>query len=107
MYYYAFALIGSIIESLASISFKHALKTNDYNFYYLGLIGYLFTGVFFFQLLKYYKLATANIIWHLFHFFILFIVSVYQYKEHYSTKELIGFLFAIISIWLLNDTHHH
>jgi len=107
MYHYAFALIGSIIESLSSISFKHSLTTNDSNFYYLGLIGYLFTGIFFFKLLKYYKLATANIIWHLFHFFILFIVGVYQYKEQYSIKELIGFLFAIISVALLKDNHHH
>lgn len=106
MYIYILALIGTLIESISDILLKQYVSNNENIFLMAGLIGYIFIGIMFLQLLKIENLGTANIIWHVMHFSILFLFSVLYFNEHYTTREIIGLILGSISFYLLGTKHH-
>tara|TARA_B100001175_G_C19433252_1_gene602265 strand:+ start:61 stop:435 length:375 start_codon:yes stop_codon:yes gene_type:complete len=74
----------------------------------VGVIFYAFTGYFTFKLLKYGELGVINIIWHLFHFFSLFLIGYFALGERLSLNKKIGCVFGIIAlIFFMIDGHHH
>lgn len=108
MQLYLFAILGTIIESFSDTILKIYTKNNKILFLITGLLGYAITGLMFTQLLKYHDLAKSNIIWHIIHFIILFLVSVFYFNKKYTYLDLIGILFGIISfIFLSRNGHSH
>ena len=107
MYIYIFAFIGTLIESISDILLK-SYSDDDDNIVFLvgGLIGYMFTGLMFLQLLSLHNLGSANIIWHVIHFILLFTYSKIFLNEEYNTRELIGIIFGLISFYLVGVNHH-
>ena len=85
------------------------LITNSKNiFIIIGIIFYAFTGYFAFKLLKYGELVIINIIWHLVHFFILFLIGYFLLNEKLNLKKIIACIFGIISLILfLTELKHH
>ena len=65
---------------------------------FIGLIFYVFTGYFAFKILKYGELGVINIIWHLLHFFSLFLIAYFALGERLNFNKKIGCLFGIIAI---------
>lgn len=106
MYIYIFAFIGTLIESISDILLKNYTKNEDIIFLMGGLLGYIFTGLMFLQLLKFHNLGTANIIWHVIHFIILFTYSVLFLDEEYNTNELVGIILGLISFYLIGMKNH-
>lgn len=101
-----YAILGTIIESASDVFLKYSLLLPSNFFYVVGIIGYGITGILFTQMLKTEKLASANIIWHIIHFSILFLVSKFYFNDSYSYQEVIGFLLAILSFFLLSSHSH-
>ena len=106
-YYYLIALIGTLIESSSDIAFKKFVNTNNKLYMFAGLIGYVLTGFAFMQLLYLHNLGTSNIIWHVIHFIILSLTSIFYFNEKYNFTDLIGIAFGILSFIILSRKHHH
>ena len=100
---YIYAFIGTCIEILADTALKQYVHTNNEIYYFIGLIVQLLIGHFFYLLLKTKNLGTANIIWHVFHFSMLFLIGIFVYEEKYTYKQILGFLFAIVALVLLHN----
>ena len=58
-------------------------------------------------MLQFDQLIIVNIIWHLMHFFILFIIGYFYFNEKLTLKKYIGIIFAIIAIILFMSDHNH
>jgi len=81
---------------------------NEKNILFIGIIFYAFTGYFAFKILKYGELGVINIIWHLFHFFSLFLIGYFALGERLNFNKKIGCIFGIIAlIFFMIDGHHH
>ena len=83
--------------------------SNSKNIYIIiGIIFYACTGYFAFKLLKYGELVIINIIWHLVHFFILFLIGYFLLNEKLNFKKIMACIFGIISLILfLTELKHH
>jgi len=107
--FYLFVLLSIISEVFAQYLFKISHKNKSIYYKIIGIILYAFTGFFVFNLLKYAHLGIANVIWHLFHFLLLFIVGYFLLNEKLTKKQIIASIFGIISLFLFmtNNIHHH
>ena len=77
-------------------------------YFYIAIICYTLSGYFAYKMLKYEQLIVVNIIWHIIHFIILFILGIYFFNEKISNKKIVACLFGLISISLfLFDGHNH
>jgi drug/metabolite transporter (DMT)-like permease len=72
-----------------------------------GIILYAVLGFFVNFMLQFDQLIIVNIIWHLMHFFILFIIGYFYFNEKLTLKKYIGIIFAIIAIILFMSDHNH
>jgi|TARA_B110000858_G_scaffold9900_2_gene10308 drug/metabolite transporter (DMT)-like permease len=72
-----------------------------------GIILYALLGFFVNFMLQFDQLIIVNIIWHLMHFFILFIIGYLYFNEKLTLKKYIGIIFAIIAIILFMSDHNH
>tara|TARA_B100000035_G_scaffold315246_2_gene334681 strand:+ start:1773 stop:2144 length:372 start_codon:yes stop_codon:yes gene_type:complete len=110
--FYVYLFFSIFFEISAQYLFKliHLKKiTNKNNITQLtlivGIIFYAFTGFFAFKLLSYAELGVINIIWHLFHFLILFIIGYLFLNEKLSMKKIIASIIGLISLILfMTDT---
>lgn len=65
-----------------------------------GLVLYSLSGVFAFKILEYGSLGVINIIWHMLHFFALFIVDRVMFGEKYNARQILASLLAGGSLYL-------
>ena len=65
-----------------------------------GLVLYSLSGVFAFKILEYGSLGVINIIWHMLHFFALFIVGSVIFGEKYNARQILASLLAGGSLYL-------
>lgn len=111
MFFYLYTFLAILSEIIAQYLFKlNHLKNTKSLYIIIGVILYAFTGFFAYKLLKYESLAVANVLWHIFHFTVLFIISIFVLKEKMSTQQVIGLFFGVISIFLFitaEGAHHH
>ena len=107
--FYMFILLSIISEVFAQYLFKISHKSKFVNYYLiLGIILYAFTGFFVFNLLKYAHLGIANVIWHLFHFLLLFFVGYLFLGEKLTKKQIIASIFGIVSLFLfMTESLYH
>ena len=108
--FYFFIFLSIISEVFAQYLFKISYKMKSYNYIFIifGIILYAFTGFFVFNLLKYSHLSIANVIWHLFHFLLLFFVGYFFLGEKLTKKQIIACFFGIFSLILfITDRHLH
>ena len=107
--FYIFVLLSIISEVFAQYLFKISHKSKFVNYYLiLGIILYAFTGFFVFNLLKYAHLGIANVVWHLFHFILLFFVGYFFLGEKLTKKQIVASIFGIVSLFLfMTEPHYH
>ena len=74
----------------------------------IGIVLYSIIGILAYQILQYGEIGVINIIWHLLHFMILFIVGYLFLDEKLSFKKTIACILGLISlvIFLLEGKHH-
>ena len=115
LYFYIYLFFSIFFEVSAQYLFKliHLKKILNYNHKLLvtiGIILYALTGFFAFKLLSYAELGVINIIWHLFHFLILFIIGYLFLNEKLSMKKIVASIVGLISLMLFMsdcDLHLH
>ncbi len=107
--FYIFVLLSIISEVLAQYLFKISHKSKlALNYIVVGIILYAFTGFFVFNLLKYQNLGVANVIWHLFHFLLLFLVGYFFLGEKLTKNQIIASIFGIASLFLfMTERYNH
>lgn len=114
--FYIFVLFSIISEVTAQYLFKlihknlKNLENYKKNLYLtLGIILYALTGFCAYKLLEFTNLLVANIIWHIFHFILLFLVGYIFLNERLTKNQILGSIFGIISIiiFMLNDDKNH
>ena len=77
-------------------------------FVIVGIILYCIIGFLVFKILDYGEIIIINIIWHLIHFIILFLIGYFIFKEKLSLKKVIASIIGMIAIGIfLSDNHHH
>ena len=108
---YFFILIFLIIfcEITAQYLFKKPVIIKHKNLSFIvGIILYSIIGLLAYQILQYGEIGVINIVWHLLHFIILFIVGYLFLDEKLSFKKTIACILGLISltIFLLEDEHH-
>ena len=114
--FYLFTLFAILSEVGAQYLFKKIhlsnIKKYKYNnlFFIIGIILYAFTGFFAYKLLHYKEMIIVNIIWHIFHFIILFLLGYFIFNEKINFKKIIATIFGIICIIIFisdESTSHH
>lgn len=111
--FYLFTLFAILSEVTAQYLFKKIhLKKYTFNnlFFIIGIILYALTGLFAYKLLHYKEMIIVNIIWHIFHFIILFLIGYFIFNEKLNLKKIIATIFGIICILIfISDeyTYHH
>jgi|TARA_B110000977_G_scaffold197019_2_gene278592 multidrug transporter EmrE-like cation transporter len=106
--FYIFIFFSTISEVFAQYLFKISHKNTNHYYLIVGIILYAFTGFFAFNLLKYTSMGIANIIWHLFHFILLFLVGYFFLDERLTKKQILATIFGIISLLLFTyEFKHH
>ena len=108
-FFYVYLFSSIFFEISAQYLFKliHLKKILNYKqlILFFGIIFYALTGYFAFKLLSYAELGVINIIWHLFHFLILFIIGYLFLNEKLSIKKIIASIIGLISLTLfMTDT---
>ena len=108
-FFYVYLFSSIFFEISAQYLFKliHLKKILNYKqlILFFGIIFYALTGYFAFKLLSYAELGVINIIWHLFHFLILFIIGYLFLNEKLSIKKIIASIIGLISLILfMTDT---
>ena len=123
-FFYLFLFFSVFFEIGAQYLFKLIHNKKIYNNSYLslfnfinnknnflliiGIVFYALTGFFAFKILKYGELGVINIIWHLLHFFILFLIGYFVLNERLNLNKKIGCIFGIIAIiFFMIDGHNH
>lgn len=104
---YAIPFVGVLIETGADVLLRIYIKNNNFMYLYSGIILYGLSGLFFVNLLRMHNFGTSNILWHITHFFILFFISLFYFKEKYSKKELLGLVFGLLSLYLFSTSKNH
>ena len=108
--FFVFIFLIIFCEISAQYLFKKSLITKkEFNlFVIIGIILYCIIGFLVFKILNYGEIIIINIIWHLLHFIILFLIGYFIFKEKLSLKKVIASIIGMIAIFIfLSDNHHH
>lgn len=98
-----FVIFLSILELTAQFFLKVAKKR--YIYITIGVLLYAFIGYIYYLGILKNKFGSMSLAWHVMMAVATIFISVFIFKEHYSKREVIGLIFGIISLILLN-THH-
>tara|TARA_B110000483_G_C18175178_1_gene534815 strand:- start:665 stop:1015 length:351 start_codon:yes stop_codon:yes gene_type:complete len=112
--FYIYLTLSIVFEISAQYLFKlihlNKIKNNKQIILILGVIFYSFTGYFAYKLLNYAELGIVNIIWHLFHFIMLFVVGYLFLNEKLNNRKLIATIIGAASLLLFmtdGEDHKH
>lgn len=106
-------IISVFLESSAQTLMKNSItkyiqiNVSNQTRIFLGVFLYALLGLAVSYTINYKQLIEYNIIWHLFHFFIIFLIGIFVFKEKPSNQQIIGITLGIISIIILMSKHDH
>ena len=99
-----YLILSIVFEISAQYLFKlihlNKIKTYKQILLIVGVIFYAFTGYFAYKLLNHAELGVVNIIWHLFHFIMLFVIGYLFLNEKLNNRKLIATLIGGVSLLL-------
>lgn len=84
---------------------KH-INVQDYKII-IGVFLYAVLGFVVSRVINYKQLIVYNIIWHLIHFLVLFLVGIYIFNEKLNTKKIVASALGLTAISLFLTDHHH
>lgn len=73
----------------------------------IGVFLYAVLGFVVSRVINYKQLIVYNIIWHLIHFLVLFLVGIYIFNEKLNTKKIVASALGLSAIGLFLTDHHH
>tara|TARA_B100000963_G_scaffold361975_1_gene401509 strand:- start:6874 stop:7182 length:309 start_codon:yes stop_codon:yes gene_type:complete len=100
----SYIIILTIFELIAQILLKFGL--NNKLLVYAGIFIYGFVGYIYYLALRENKFGTISMSWHITMTIMTIVIGYFIFNEKYSKKEMLGFIFGIISLYLLHDNHH-
>jgi multidrug transporter EmrE-like cation transporter len=103
MNWFALAIlaIGGILLTIGDLFMKKWVISNSWIIYVFGLIFYIIGLNFLAFSFKFKNIAVASVIFVLFNVFSLILFSYFYFKEGLSTYEIMGIIFGIVAIVLL------
>ena len=109
--FYVYAIMAIAFEVSAQVLFKKSINLKKYDvssrLMVSGIILYALSGYCSYNLLKYHNLIVSNVIWHVLHFLLLFLISYFVFKESVGPRASIGVFFGIISMFFfITDVNH-
>lgn len=105
-------LLNTVSEVFAQYLFKkhHLMKLKNNLYPIIGIILYAICGFFSFKLLNYGEIGIINIIWHLFHFILLFFVGYFFLGERLSNRKIMASIIGLLSLVIFftdsSNSHH-
>jgi multidrug transporter EmrE-like cation transporter len=93
--------VGGIILTVGDIFMKKWVGTNNYYFYFAGLVIYIVSLNLLAFSFKYKNIAVASIIYIIFNIVTLSIVSWFYFKETLNTMQMVGITLGLISVIVL------
>ena len=97
-------IILSLLEFIAQILLKYAIKNSVYIIF--GVLAYALVGYVYYIGLQDNKFGTMSMAWHIAMTIGTIVVGYFVFGESYSHSEKLGFVFGLISLFLLHDNHH-
>ena len=82
LYIFIIILFEVTAQYLYKLSYLKKYESTKNIFVIIGVIFYSISGFLAYKILKYGDLGIVNVIWHLFHFFVLFYVGYYLLKKN-------------------------
>ena len=77
----------------------------------IGLLCSFLSGFFAYKLLQYGSLGVVNVIWHILHFIVLFVIGHYLLNEKLTLKNMLAVGLGMLSLALFeigsDAAHHH
>ena len=103
--FYGLLFIGVIIE----IGTYQLLKNKQNKIYYgLGIIGFVFISIVLSELFSIKGVIKTHILFHIISIIITVLVGLFITKEVLTNQQLVGILFGILCIFLIeSDEHNH
>ena len=95
------ALILTLIETFGQYNLKEYTLKNNIYFYLFGLLLYIISATIFMNLLSHEKIGVINLIWNIISTLFVFTMGYIIFKESINKYEMVGIIFAVISIILL------
>lgn len=94
----------SVIDIMMESSVKEYVLSNKKYFILAAVLFYMLQPLLFAYVLKYssYGMAEANIFWDVFSIIIVTFIGVYYFKEPIKNIQILGILFTIIGIILID-----
>ena len=92
---------GGMVLTVADLVMKKWVGNSSPFLYGLGLIIYLIGMVFLSQSFKFKNIAVASLILVLFNIITLLIASWFLYQEKLSLIQMVGIIFGLISVVIL------
>ena len=95
-------IILMCFEISAQVLFKksYSVDKNKRLILMIGILLYSISGFFASKLLAYGSMGMVNVVWHMFHFILLFIVGHFVFGEKYTNKQLFACILGMTSIYL-------
>lgn len=100
--FFIYVIILMFFEISAQVLFKksYSLDKNKSLILLVGILLYSISGYFAYKLLGYGSMGMVNIVWHMFHFILLFVVGHFVFGEKYTNKQLFACILGMTSIYL-------
>lgn len=98
-------IILSLLEFIAQFFLKTAIKYNIYLIF--GILAYALVGYIYYIGLLDNKFGTIGMAWHIAMTIGTIFVGYFVFGETYSYRESLGFVFGLLSLFLLHDNNHH
>ena len=106
--FFVFIFLIISCEMAAQYLFKRPPFKNKIIIYAIGAILYSIIGILAYQILQYGELLVINIVWHLFHFIILFLIGYFILGEKLSFNKSVACILGLASLGIfLLEGHHH
>lgn len=96
-----FLFLGGIVLTLGDIVMKKWVISGQTYAYFLGIFIYLIGMNFLAQSFKFKNIAVASVLLVVFNVITLTLVSWFFFKEKLSPLELLGILFGVASVVIL------
>lgn len=96
-------IIMALIDAFVLSLMKYQLKSYNFIYFVIAVIFYGIQPLLFYQSLKHGgNLAINNVSWDLLSDISVTIIAIYVFKELLTNKQILGLLFGLISIYLMN-----
>lgn len=102
MYLLYFNIIASIIAIIPIFLIKQYIKYNKFYYLFYSLLSYILLIYIYINIFTLAEVSSSYVILQLMQILIVILISLLLFDEHLTLTKVLGLIFAILSILLLN-----